>query len=156
MTVRYDILTALKGILEGITIANGYLTDVETVEIGLKDFAEVKASVMPWIGIGFGDALKRDNPDFIDTDLNIHLHAYQAFDRTGDNDADTLTEAQLNANLERDIWRAIYATANLGVDGVIYAEVQQDSTSTGAPESVLEGKTELYQLVTVHYEESRT
>ena len=47
---RLDILAAILGGLQGITLANGYSMDVVTVEKVLKSWEDVPDSKKPWIG----------------------------------------------------------------------------------------------------------
>ena len=48
---RRLILENLKTTLEGITVANGYKTNVLTVEPLAKSFADTPTSLKPWIGV---------------------------------------------------------------------------------------------------------
>lgn len=49
-TARTNILANVQTTLEGITVANGYNTDVVTVEGVVRDWGEVNAILRPWIG----------------------------------------------------------------------------------------------------------
>lgn len=51
---RTSILTSLQTLLEGITVANGYNTTVDTVEPWLRSRDDVKSGELPYIGFGLG------------------------------------------------------------------------------------------------------
>lgn len=47
---RLDIIAAILGGLQGITVANGYATNVVEVEKLFKSWDDVAASQKPWVG----------------------------------------------------------------------------------------------------------
>lgn len=58
MPARADILRDIVATLETIRVANGYLTDVAHVELGIRTWAEVSAAgknLMPYIGVAPDD-----------------------------------------------------------------------------------------------------
>ena len=48
---RRLILSNLKSTIEGVTVANGYKTNIVTVESVAKSFADTVSGEKPWVGI---------------------------------------------------------------------------------------------------------
>lgn len=127
MTQRRDITSNVKTTLEAISIANGFNTDVTTVETLLKIYDEVPPSIRPWIGIlpeieraeylpgqirmvlpfnllGYTFAATNVESDKLDDINDLHDDIIEAMNadqtRGGNAVATTLTEAETNEDQE--------------------------------------------------------
>jgi hypothetical protein len=130
-TIRKLILDALKTSLEGITVANGYHTDVTTVEIAAKPWNEVPPDDMPWIGIIPDVAAPTDQIGYVDYEWTINLLAHQIAASTT-----PIAVSEACDNIRNDIRKCLYSVnPSLDVDGVILIRMGTDEASEGAPEA---------------------
>lgn len=133
MSIRGDILAAYKTALESITIANGYNTDVETVEYGVRNFNEVKTrpGLRCWIGIGPTRENLTDRAcNQIDSRWEIQLLVHQS---AGSRALSDVVDA--NSKIVADIRKALYSEPALGVDGVIQVSITGVETNDASPEA---------------------
>lgn len=150
--IREDIISALKTRLETINGSNGYLTTLDTVEIGYRDPSKVGPGERPYIGIVPGAEQYNDEPGRVVTQWRIALACYTT------PAAATLASVSASlSNLTRDVRRALYASPqNLNVDQVILARVTSREGTEGLIESALKRDASMLLWTTVKFWEEAT
>ena len=147
--LRKQVLDALKTTHEGITSANGYNTDVDTVEFAARAWDELatKPGARPWIGIVPQRSDYEDQIGYVDVTLNIDLLCHVTSTKTA------LAVMQTNSELLRDIRKALYTDPTLGVDGVIWTKVVGMDGSDASPLAAQEGIASMVVSIQVLYQE---
>lgn len=90
---RRAILADLESTLKGIRIANGYRSDIATVELVARTFAEARAPVRPYIGIVPGRESWAYQPfACVRVDFTVQLVCHVQIDRDRDLMLDALND----------------------------------------------------------------
>jgi hypothetical protein len=128
---KTTIIAAIKTALEGITVANGYKSDVETVEKLIKDWQSVSPSLRPWIGFRPGkERFQADAPYHLWVTLPIEIGSHLIAD------TEDLVDTAI-VNLEDDIINAMYEDPTLG-DTSVDVKLIEGESDIGDPDR-LEG-----------------
>lgn len=154
--IHENIITALKTMLATITTANGYRTNIATVEVKSKDWAEMLKSDANttdggWMGIVPQEEVYQDRPGIVESTWRIALTSHIRIAT-----ADETAAVVAASGLTTDVRRLLYDTngGNLGVTGVHYVRITRRQDSLGSPEAINERWTTMRFDIDVKLEEA--
>lgn len=146
------ILTNLKAALEGITVANGFRTEVATVEWAARDWCEApQTATLPWIGIAPQEETFEARMGYIEGTWQIDLITHQQFS------PHTMVKAvSVSSDLAMDIRRTLMSLecSQLGTANVHFVSVVRRHTNLASTEAYKQGVTTTVYRVVVRYEEA--
>jgi len=151
MSIRSDIINAIKSKLEAATVANGYLRTVATVEKLLRSpgDSQISPADYDWIGVVPARESFVDRPNRVRSTWAIELYAYL---EPASSDADAVSDAV--SDHAKDVRKALYeAPGNLGVAGVESVRLVERITSEGDPQLAQSGKAISKIVIHVIFEE---
>lgn len=147
--IRTSILSGLSTLLDSISVAGSYNTNVGTVEIGESDPGDIAPSSSVWIGIIPERAIASERMGYIEYNYEINITAHQ-FVTT----ATTVANGAACDNIRRDIRKAIYSSPTLGVSGVVLTRINWDETTNGSKQAAMDHVATVLVNISVIYEES--
>lgn len=138
--IHENIINALSTMLATITTNNGYRTEIATVEVKSKDWAELQKSEANatdggWMGIVPQEETYIDRPGVVESTWRIALTSHIRI--AAATEAAAITAA---SNLATDVRKLLYDTngGNLGVTGVHMVKMVRRQDSLGSPEAINE------------------
>lgn len=148
MAVRETILEAVKSKVATITVANGYLTDIASVEYGLKDWEEARPNQAgDWAGIVPIRESVATKVGETHNDLTVAVLAHIGCARTS---AGVITAW---SNFLTDLETAFYNDATLGgTSGLHRVAITGVESSVGSPDSAREGIVTVAATLSVKFE----
>jgi len=154
--IRENILDALETMLGTLSVSNGYRTEVATVEVQAKDWAELARSLSnstdgAWLGIVPQEETYVDRPGIVESTWNIAIIAHI---KLATKTAAAATKA--SSDLATDIRKLLYDTngGTLGVSGVHFVRVTRRQSSTASPEAIQERWSTTRIDLSVRFEEA--
>jgi len=127
-SVRHQIMDAVTAALEGITVANGYQTEVKYVSEGMEDYEQISKSKLPAVFPIDADekrtwaTIAGDSADDLEGELMLVVSCY-VYDRQN-------VTRQQRTDLMRDVEKALMN--NTAIDALIlYMEPDKIVTDRG-------------------------
>ena len=125
---RKLVIDDLKTVLAAISVASGYKSDVNTVEVLAKTWLQVSDVIRPWLGIVPQETIYQHLPGGL---VRSVLH----IDIIGHVSKGTYDEKRERlADLLDDIWGAVNADATRGANAV-NTMITKSETDEGAPDA---------------------
>jgi len=149
MTIRNDILAAVKTAFEGIATPT-YNNTVNTVVFEARDPSEpnVGAAVRPWVGIVPQEERWTDHPGQVRVIWPLHIII--CFDVAVRTDA---AMAAACSDWTADARKALYSDGDLGIAGVVRVSITGRVGSEGVVSAVQEGRGAVLIKAEVEFEE---
>lgn len=138
-TKREAILDDVASTLAGITIANGFLTDVVTVDRAFRTYDEVDKALMPWVGFWPGPERPRISSfEMLDVTLPINVLAHVAVAHEGNETAFQAAATEAASNIQRDIISALMTDIRRDANAIetVPAPGSHSETDEGVPDVV--------------------
>lgn len=150
--VRKQIRDALKATLEGITVANGYRNDVDTVDFAYLGPDECVKWNSVYIGVIPQEVSITDYPGRQEGDwrFDLVLHKQLTVPVLNSAIADAADE------LREDVFRALYRYGNLQTSGVIQVSIINDISVAGSEAHTETGVASLVMSINIKFEEEWT
>lgn len=144
------IVDAIETVFGTISIANGYKSDVTTVEQVIRDWQQVPGGLRPWLGINAGeDAGKPQSFEDVWMTMRVGIGGHVQ--------GDTKALAVIaTINLKDDVWAAMYSDPTFG-DTAVDATYVSHRDDRADPDCAIGGASKgyggtFYQFWDIEYE----